>query len=123
MRRLIPIFVLFITMITLISCGGDDGPTGNGTPDPEITSLQPESGPPGTSVTIRGTGFQPEGEMSVLFGESLATIASATQDEIQTNVPEGISTGSVQVSVTVNEETASGPNFTVEAKAPGISSV
>jgi len=119
MKRLLHLSILFITTMLLISCGGD----GNNTPKPEITSLQPTSGPPGTSVTISGKGFQPHGEMSVSFDGTSATIISATEDQIQTNVPEGVSTGSAQVSVTVGGETASGPSFTVEAKAPGISSV
>lgn len=134
MRRIIEISVLFITIITLTSCGGDDGLTGpenpgnngdegNETPPLEITSLQPESGPYGTLVTIKGNGFQPEGEMNVSFGDSLATIDSATQDEIQTIVPEGIGTGSIQVLVMVEGDTASGPNFTVESKSPAINSV
>lgn len=133
MQRIIQTSILFITVITLISCGGDDGPTGpenpgdgnddNNTPTLEITSLQPETGPPGTSVTIKGKGFQPEGEMSVSFDDSSATIISATQDQIQTQVPEGMSTGTVQVSVTAAGETASGPSFKIEAEAPGISSV
>jgi len=118
MKRLLQLSILFITILFISSCGSDSGG-----PNPEITSVQPESGPPGTSVTIAGKGFRPHGEMNVTFGGSSATLISATEDQIQTEVPDGLSEGSAPVEVSVEGETASGPSFMVEAKAPGISSV
>ncbi len=118
MKKLLQLTSLFITMLFITSCGSDSGG-----PNPEITNVQPESGPPGTSVTIGGKGFRPKGEMSVTFGGTAATLISATEDQIQTEVPEGLSEGSAPVNVSVEGVTASGPSFMVEAKAPGISSV
>ncbi|PAU93632.1 hypothetical protein CK503_10785 [Aliifodinibius salipaludis] len=118
MKRLLQLSVLFITILLVASCGSDSGG-----PNPEITSVQPESGPPGTSVSISGKGFRPHGEMNVTFGGTSATLISATEDQIQTEVPESLSEGSAPVEVSVGGETASGPSFMVEAKAPGISSV
>ncbi|NGP88233.1 IPT/TIG domain-containing protein [Fodinibius halophilus] len=118
MRRLLQLSILFIMVITVISCGGN----GNSTPKPEITNIQPDSGPPGTMLTVKGKGFQPHAsDMSVGIGSSSATVISATKDQIQAEVPEGASSGPVKV--TVGGETATGPQFTVETKAPGISSV
>ncbi|MDZ7682282.1 MAG: IPT/TIG domain-containing protein [Fodinibius sp.] len=114
MNKLLQLSILFITMLLLASCGSDSGG-----PNPEITRVQPESGPPGTSVTIAGKGFRPKGDMSVTFGGTAATLTSATEDQIQTEVPEGLSEGSAPVEVSVEGVTASGPSFMVEAKAPG----
>ena len=110
--------LLFILLTAfLISCGG-----GNGSPDPEITSIQPTSGPPGTMVTISGKGFAPEASGNeVSFSGTTAQISSASESQLQVIVPDGASSGSIRV--TVGNKTASGPSFTVEPKAPGISSV
>ncbi|NIT60725.1 MAG: hypothetical protein GWN00_32335, partial [Aliifodinibius sp.] len=89
MKKLLQLSTLFITMLLLASCGSDSGG-----PNPEVTSVQPESGPPGTSVTIAGKGFRPKGEMSVTFGGTAATLISATEDQIQTEVPESLAEGS-----------------------------
>ena len=118
MKKLLQFSILFITILFMGSCGSDSSG-----PNPEITSVQPESGPPGTSVTIAGKGFRAKGDMSVTFDSTTATLISATEDQIQTEVPEGLSEGSAAVEVSVEGVTASGPSFMVEAKAPGISSV
>lgn len=118
MKRLLQLSVLFITILLVASCGSDSG-----APNPEVTSVQPESGPPGTSVTIAGKGFRPKGEMSVTFGGSTASLISVTEDQIQTEVPEGLSEGAAPVEVSVEGVSVSGPSFMVEAKAPGISAV
>jgi dipeptidyl aminopeptidase/acylaminoacyl peptidase len=111
-------FLLIVTISILAGCGGDD----NGTPNPEITGIQPDNGPPGTAVTISGSDFSPTASNNaVSFNGVAATVTSATESEIQTEVPEGAESG--VVIVTVNGETATGPSFTVEAEAPGISSI
>ncbi len=113
------IFLPIVLSFLLVSCGGDNG---NGVPNPAINSIQPDSGPAGTSVTISGSDFSPTvSDNAVSFNGTAATVANATESEITTEVPEGAETG--PVSVTVRGETATGPNFTVEAEAPGISSV
>lgn len=103
----------------MISCGSDSGG-----PNPEITGIQPDSGPPGTMVTINGSGFSPEASNnSVSFGGTPAPVNSASESSIETQVPDGLSSGSVQIEVTVSDQTATGPGFMVEQSAPGISSV
>lgn len=111
-------FTLIVSLLLLAGCGGDD----NSSPNPEIAGVQPDSGPPGTAVTISGSGFSPTASNNaVSFDGTAASVTSATESEIKTEVPEGAETG--PVSVTVRGETATGPNFTIEAEAPGISSV
>lgn len=111
--------VPILTALTflLISCGG-----GNSTPDPEITSIQPTSGPPGTLVTINGSGFSTETSNNVVYFNGLeADITSASDSELMATVPDGATSGAI--SVKVGNATASGPSFTVESLTPGISSV
>ncbi len=118
MKRPIQLLILLITLF-LISCGGD-----NGTPNPAIDGIQPESGPPGTMVTINGSGFSPEAaNNAVTFDGTQAPVNNATESTIETQVPKGLSTGSVQIEVTVGDQTVTGPGFMVEQSAPGISSV
>lgn len=117
-RQLQLIATLFITVLFLTSCDGG----GPGKPNPEIIGIQPESGPPGTMVTISGKGFSPDSTRnSVTIGGTSAPVSSASESQIQTEVPDGAESGPVEV--TVGDQTASGPTFTVEAKAPGITSV
>ena len=53
-----------------------------------ITGVSPASGPPGTPVTISGTGFSPRREDNqVFFGGIAATVVSATATTVQTIVP------------------------------------
>ncbi|MCS4193549.1 surface protein [Salinibacter ruber] len=79
-----------------------------------ITGLQPESGTPGTSVRIRGTGFNPTAaDNSVTLGGESAVVDRASSTVIHAQVPSGVE-GPVDVSVSVQNETvtASG-RFTV----------
>lgn len=101
-----------------ISCS--DSTSSN--PDPEVTAIQPLSGPPGTAVTISGRGFSSEASGNqVAFNGTAATVTNASESELVATVPDGATTGTV--SVTVGQSTVMGPNFTVEAAAPGISSI
>ena len=69
---------------------------------PEITSINPRSGPVGTLITIRGRNFNPTVEgSSILFwggpasgrGNPLATPLSASSTAIRVQVPAGTGTG------------------------------
>jgi Tol biopolymer transport system component len=112
------IVILILAATTLISCGSST----SSNPDPEITGIQPASGPPGTVVTISGSGFSSQSSGNqVAFNGAAATVTDASQSELVATVPDGATTGAV--SVTVGSNTATGPTFTVEASAPGISSV
>jgi len=109
--------MLFIIGMLLASCGSD-----NATPKPEISGIQPDHGPPGTSVTISGQGFQPHASgHSVNFGGVPGEVYTVTKDQMQVGVPDGAKSGAIEV--TVADQVVNGPNFDVEAKAPGISSV
>lgn len=119
MRRLLFLQLCIVIILVFSSCGTDAG-----APNPQINGLQPDSGPPGTMVTIEGQGFSPEASnISVTFGGTSAPVNSASQSSIETMVPDGLDSGSAQVKVTVGNQTATGPSFMVEQAAPGISSV
>lgn len=79
-----------------------------------ITSFTPTAGPPGTMVTITGTGFL--GSISpfanVNFNGATATIASSTSTTIITTVPASATTGPINVSNGV-VSAASASNFIV----------
>ena len=114
------LLLLGATAFAFVACDGG----GSGPPDPQISGLQPSSGPPGTMVTINGSGFGSEASaVSVTFDGQSAPVNSAGESSIETEVPSGLSSGAAPVEVTVGDQTASGPDFTVEQAAPGISSV
>ena len=83
----------------------------------EITSLEPDSGSPGDTVTILGTGFSDSvSENAVTFagpegGRLNATITSATESELVVIVPQNAVTGVVRVAVAGEE--SNGVTFTV----------
>ena len=85
----------------------------------EITSLEPDSGSPGDSVTINGTGFaETVSDNQVTFagpdGARLnATITSASESELVVIVPQKAITGLVKV--TVDGEESNGLTFTVDS--------
>jgi galactose oxidase-like protein/IPT/TIG domain-containing protein/PKD domain-containing protein len=94
--------------------------SGGGTA-PSITSLNPTSGPVGTSVTITGTNFGSTG--TVTFGVTTATVTSWNATSIATSVPTGVPTGNVNVVVTVNGVASNGVTFTVTSGGTGIALV
>ena len=86
---------------------------------PAISSLDPDSGPEGTSVVITGVNFgASQGTSTVTFNEAPATPASWSDTSITVGVPMGATTGDVVV--TVDGTPSSGVSFTV---APAISSL
>jgi len=73
-------------------------------------------------VTISGKDFQPHADNhGVSFNGTTGTVFTVSEDQMQVQVPDSATTGPVKV--TVGNQTAEGPGFTVEEKAPGISSV
>jgi hypothetical protein len=83
-------------------------------PAPSISSLNPSSGPVGTSVTISGTNFgATQGSSTVAFNGTTATPTSWSTTSIVAPVPAGASTGNVVV--TVGGTPSNGLNFTVSS--------
>lgn len=78
--------------------------------NPVITSLNPNTGPVGTSVTIVGTGFDSTG--TVKFGTIAVTPVSWTSTQIVFVVPTGATTPGPVV-VTVGGVASAGATFTV----------
>lgn len=111
------LIILFI-IGGIMSCDNND----NADRNPQIDDIQPDSGPYGTSVTISGSDFHPTASQnSVSFAGTSAEISEASESQIQTSVPDGAESGAIEV--TVDGNTAPGPNFTVQQEAPGISAI
>ncbi len=85
---------------------------------PQITGIAPESGPPGTTVTISGTGFVDV--TGVAVGGVSAEILSANVASLTIKVPAGTSGGSVAVTNAIATGVSPVP-FTVSG--PQISNI
>jgi hypothetical protein len=86
---------------------------------PEITSVNPASGPVNTAVTISGTNFgSPQGTSTLKFNGTAATPNSWTATSIAAPVPAGATSGNV--SLNVGGVTSNGVSFTVTS-LPSIS--
>jgi uncharacterized repeat protein (TIGR03803 family) len=80
---------------------------------PKITSFSPPSGPTGTPVTIKGSGLTQT--TAVKFGTVKATTFTVVSDsEVTADVPSGLASGAVSISITTPGGSANGPTkFTV----------
>ena len=88
-------------------------------PAPAISSLNPTSGPAGTSVTITGTNFgASQGTSAVMFNGTAASPTSWNSTSIVAPVPSGATSGNVVV--TVGGLGSNGLAFTVTTAAPSI---
>lgn len=90
------------------------------TPTPQVSSLSPSSGVPGTSVSISGSYFcSTQGTSTILFnGVSPASVSSWSNTSITAVAPSNVTTG--PVTVTVNSVPSnSNQVFTVNAPAIG----
>ena len=91
-------------------------------PLPNITSLNPTSGPVGTSVIITGTNFgASQGASTVRFNGTAATPTAWSATSITAPVPGGATTGNVIV--TVGGVASNGVSFTVIVPTPSITSL
>ncbi len=103
MARLSAFMIVSLILLTF-SCKDDEG-----TSEPHITSVAPERGIEGSTVTITGHNFSATpAENSVKFNGTAATVSSSTTSEIVTTVPVGATTG--KISVTIGDLTATSPN-------------
>lgn len=121
------ILLLFIaTPFFMLSCGGgvdtDDIGDDTGSLFPSITSISPESGMPGTVVTITGTGFGTDpADFKVRFITTDATnIISVTDTEIEAEVPAGFSDQAISVRVFVSGKGSNTVEFYYESSAPPV---
>ena len=114
--------LLFSLIFGVMGCtDSPQRPTDPGT-DLEITSIEPDEGPVGITVTISGTGFSPTAaQNNVTFSDTDADIIEASENELKAEVPKGAETGPVEV--TVDGESTDGPTFTVNNNQPAIQSV
>jgi hypothetical protein len=88
---------------------------------PNISSLSPTSGAPGTSVTITGTNFgATQGASTVKFNGTLATPTSWSSTTVRAPVPVGATSGNVVIHA--GGVDSNGKSFTVPP-APIISSL
>src|SRR5207247_684536 len=85
---------------------------------PSITSLSPNAGPIGTSVTVSGTNFDNvQGSGTVTFNGTTATPTSWSPSSIAVPVPNGATSG--KVVATVNGVASNGAYFTVTTAGAG----
>jgi len=103
------------------------GVTSNGVnftviPTPNISNINPASGPFGTSVTITGTNFgASQGSSTVTFNAIAGSPTSWSATSIVVPAPNGATTGNVVV--TVAGSVSNGALFTVTTTGPSISSL
>lgn len=82
---------------------------------PTITSFTPTSGPPGTVVTVTGSGFA--GATAVRFGGTNAPFVVQSPSQLSTTAPGGVSSVPITV-VTRNGTATSATPFTVTGSPP-----
>ena len=85
-------------------------------PPPAITTINPPEAPPGTTVTITGSGFDPTASNNiVIFGSIMATVVSVNPagTELVVIVPPDAGYGAGSVTVSSAGQTSAGGSFTV----------
>jgi hypothetical protein len=87
--------------------------TGPGTA-PQVNSLSPSSGAPGSQVTISGSGFDTAAANNVvIFGNRVAQVLTASATQLVVAVPPDLAAGAVPVAVAAVGQVSSAANFTV----------
>ena len=85
-----------------------------------IIEFNPTGGPAGSNVTIWGTGFDVSlGNNTVRINGALAEIAAAASTELIVTVPDGATSGPIEVTTPSGVATSSRP-FTVGSSVPAI---
>lgn len=120
--KLALIAVLFIS-----ACGGGGGDSSGSTAGTSsaatITSFNPTSGAPGSTITIAGTNFSTtSANNTVRFNGIAATVTAATTTSLTVMVPSSASTGTVSVQA-AGETATSADSFIVSAGVPAITSI
>lgn len=91
------------------------GPSFEVLPDaPGISSVEPDSGQVGDQVVINGENFGTSpSSVTVEFDGIPSSVNTISDTAIETSVPEGVSEGSIDITVTVNNITATYTGFEV----------
>ncbi|WP_431264073.1 beta strand repeat-containing protein [Roseateles chitinivorans] len=88
-----------------------------------ITSFTPESGSPGSKLTVNGSGFATSlAGNTVTVGGASATVTAATASQLTVTVPAGAVTGPVKVTTGAGSVTSAKPFTVVSSKSPTIAS-
>ena len=121
------VLLLFISLLTLFGCkktnSDNDNPPTPGSVRPEIISINPTRGVPGSIVTIVGRHFSPNAALNkVLFKGALneAEVTSAATGELKVKVPYDAQTGKIIVKLGSLSDT-SATEFVVDPEPTSIS--
>ena len=108
--------------VAVITAGGSSPPSAQFTyrAPPEITAIDPATGPPGTEVTITGSGFT--GVDSVTFGDVAASFVIDSDSSITTIAPEHPN-GDVVITVSTPDGNTTGDFSYTGAVSPDLTGV
>ena len=110
-RRGLAVALTVITMVPILAAGLPASAAGS------ITSFDPSHGQVGTSVVITGTGFT--GATAVRFnGASDPTFLVDTDEQITATVPDGATTGPIEIDTADAQTAVSAESFTVDEPPP-----
>ncbi|MFA6468152.1 MAG: IPT/TIG domain-containing protein [Bacteroidota bacterium] len=102
--------LLFATMFIISACDDQGDPVSANIATPAITSVSPDSGKATDTITVVGTNFGTSGTVS--FGSTAATVyASWNATQIKVIIPAGVSSGTVNITVTVSGKTSNAKSF------------
>jgi hypothetical protein len=99
-------------VVDIIFTSRDSGAT------PTIMAVDPEEGPVGAAITIRGTGLRSV-EVVRFGGIDVESLTKGSDAVVQTKIPDGLEPGKVDVTVATGEASVTRTNlFTVTAAPP-----
>ncbi len=112
-----------VTTGNVVETAGDQASNGSSfeqtTASPSISSLSPDSGSVGTSLTITGMNFGTrQGSSTISFNGTVATPTKWSATSLIASVPDGATTGNVVV--TVGGRASNGFGFTLNPALPGV---
>ena len=106
-RRRLAVALAVITLFLILAAGLPASAAGS------ITSFDPNHGQIGTSVVITGVGFT--GATAVRFnGVNDPTFVVDTDEQITATVPDGATTGPIEIDMADAETAVSAESFTVD---------
>lgn len=121
------VLLFFMGVLTIFGCkktGSDnDNPPTPGTVKPEIISINPARGVPGSTVTVTGRHFSPNPTLNKVFFKGAlneAEVISAAANELKVKVPPDAETGKIVVKLGNLGDTSS-TEFIVDPEPASIS--